>query len=296
MQIYLSSSADVDTEKWFIERGYSRLFSQFNDRKYIAKYIELGGKDMLLDSGAFSAFNSNKTIDIDDYIEYANSITEYCRFIVNLDVIGGDPQESFDNFVYIRKRLKEPLKLMPVFHSGEDTEWLYKYINYKDEFGGCSQIGLGAVARVVGAEKANFLDLCDDILSKYPNIWVHAFGITQVRMLKRCPCIDSADSSAWILHAVYRYLMLPHMNECAFVGRHDNSENRKSLDKEHFISEYTHPKVKQSFEESGISADELFDDNGDINRIQASRYNAYVLNEVAKNFVHKKKLKVRKLF
>ena len=298
MQIYLSGSTDIETEQWFIDRDYNRLFSQLNDRKYIAKYIEMGGDGIILDSGAFSAFNSGKVVDIDDYIQYANSITEHCRFIVNLDVIGGDPKESFDNFVYMRKRLKEPLKLMPVFHSGEVMDWLYAYINYEDEFGGCPSIGLGAVARSGGADRVAFLDLCEKVLDKYPDIWVHAFGVTQAKILKKYSYINSADSIAWLLSAAYRYMLVPHTYDLVYIGkgRYENGRCERPMDKKHFKSEYTHPKVKQSFKDLDIDIDELYGENGNVNQTLLAKYNAYVINDWAENFVPKKRSKVRKLF
>lgn len=274
MQIFLSCGTTAEIEKEFIQRGYSRLFSQYNDRSQIKRYISLGGKDLLLDSGAYSAYNSGKVIDIDDYIEYANSITKYCKFIVALDVIGGDPQDSYDNYVYMKERLIEPQKLMPVYHDGEDIKWLHRYLNE-----GSKCIGLGGL---VGIDPNNFLTVCGMELSKYKDVWVHAFGITNVRTLSRHTFLTSADSGAWVSGTGRYYAMMPSTYECAYVGRgrYTGGRRERPVPIEQFTGENVHPNIIKAFDELGITAEDLYQSHN-----ARARLSAYSLNEWAKNVV-----------
>ena len=59
-------------------------------------------------------------------------------------------------FIYMRKKLKEPHKLIPTFHINEPVDYLYKYFNYEDEFGRLDKLALGGVAKQTEKTKKDF--------------------------------------------------------------------------------------------------------------------------------------------
>ena len=96
---------------------------------------------LIIDSGAFTVWNTGGTINIDDYIAYCKLGSPDWTYI-NLDVI---PQtgstkaqieeaveKSKQNFLYIKKH---GFKVMPVFHYGENLDVLKWYMNHTDYIG-----------------------------------------------------------------------------------------------------------------------------------------------------------------
>lgn len=98
-------------------------------------------KSIIIDSGAFSAWNSGKEVDIEKYIEYAQSLDPDWTYI-NLDVIpktGSTPKEierciekGKENFLYIKTKLKN---VLPVYHYGEKLSVLKWYMEHTDYIG-----------------------------------------------------------------------------------------------------------------------------------------------------------------
>lgn len=90
---------------------------------------------LITDSGAFSAWNKGKQIDIEAYKEFCLSMPQHHTFI-SLDVIPitGSSQKDIDiccekgyeNYLYLKKYIKN---LMPVYHFGDKVQWLKKYAN-----------------------------------------------------------------------------------------------------------------------------------------------------------------------
>lgn len=141
--------------------------------------------DIFVDCGAFSAENSGKDINID----------EYCQFIIDtgattyagLDVIG-DAKASAKNIEYMRKEYG--LKPIPTFHLGSTLDDLAELVH-----GEYSYIALGGLVF-----SSNVMKHCDQvwhyILSHNPKLRVHGFGITNAELMARYPWY-SVDSSSW---------------------------------------------------------------------------------------------------
>lgn len=141
--------------------------------------------EVFIDSGAFSAANSGKDINIDDY----------CKFIVEtgvktyagLDVIG-DAKQTRENTLYmIREYDLDPI---PTFHMGSNLEDLKELVH-----GQYSYIALGGLVF-----SANVTNHCDAvwhyILTHNPKLRVHGFGLTNIELMKRYPWY-SVDSSSF---------------------------------------------------------------------------------------------------
>lgn len=138
-------------------------------------------KKTILDSGAFSAWNSGKVIDFDALCQEASN--PRWNEAVALDVIG-NPEQSLINALEMKKR---GLKVMPVFHFGEPWEILQAY---KEEFG---RVGLSCRFGEPIKMSERWLDQC--FARAYPAQF-HSFGWVQERALMMFP-FATADTASW---------------------------------------------------------------------------------------------------
>lgn len=216
--LYFAGACKNSCFDYLIKNKCKKLFSQYADRKAIQQWIDAGGGEILLDSGAFSVYNSKKKIDIDEMINYVNSISKYCSHIASLDVIG-DAKASFENFEYIRKRINAPEKLMPTYHFNEPMEYLDKYLALEDERGKVERLALGGMVGISTKDRTKWLnEKIAYIRSKRPDMLIHVFGVTTAKVLKTVDC-DSADSTTYIKHAVYGHLVLPNSGQSYHIGK-----------------------------------------------------------------------------
>lgn len=156
-------------------------FSQF--AKYRDRY---SFRSWMLDSGAFSAFNSGKPIDIDAYIDFCKERMEDKQpptIIAALDVIG-DWRATMRN---TEKMLKAGVPAMPTYHVGEPLEFLLAVASEFD------MIGLGGMTELRGRRKIEWAKAVFD------HVWpkkMHGFGVAEERVLMALP-FYTADASSW---------------------------------------------------------------------------------------------------
>ena len=158
-----------------------RLFSYFYIKE---KNIKLKATDFL-DSGAFSAMNSGKKIDLDKYIAYIKK--HKIKLYANLDVIG-NAKASLKNLNYM---IDKGLTPIPVFHINEDFKYLEEYCK------NFTYIALGGLAQLrIKRLCDNWLKKCFNIINKYKTK-VHGFAVTSSYYIKRFP-FYSVDSTTWL--------------------------------------------------------------------------------------------------
>ena len=148
--------------------------------------------NLLLDSGAYSAYNAGATIDIDALC--AETKDPIYSESVGLDVIGSH-EGSKKNAKYMKERGSPA---MPVFHIGDPWELLDYYCQ------GWEKVGLSCLFGEKAKESLKFYDQC------FARVWphkFHSFGWTKRDMLLRYP-FHSADSSSWA-SAARAYRMIP---------------------------------------------------------------------------------------
>ena len=159
--------------------------------------------NLIIDSGAFSAWRLGTPIDVVEYTDWLID-NPWIETYVALDVI--NPQypedaarESLGNLHYMMKR---GLKPIPVYHAGERAQWLLEMLRT-----GCNYIGLSASSIVARGGMADWYasawrELVDP--DGYPIVKVHAFGESSVPLLSMFPWY-SADSLSWL----YQSQMMP---------------------------------------------------------------------------------------
>lgn len=147
-------------------------------KEYIAK-----GYSVFIDSGAFSAGNSGKVIDIDDYCKFLVDIN--ATIYASLDVMG-DAEATLANYNYMVENY--PLKPIPTFHMGSEIKYLKPLLEFE-------YIALGGMVFSAG-----ITNHCDEvwhyILTHKPKLKVHGFGLTNIELMKRYPWY-SVDSSSF---------------------------------------------------------------------------------------------------
>lgn len=172
--------------------------------------------DLILDSGAFTAWSRGTPVDLDEYIAYAKANAEGVNHVVALDVIPGEfgrkpsaaevevsAAQGWENLL---KMQAEGVDAVPVFHQGEQFRWLHQYIAH-----GCKYIGISPANDRSTGEKRLWLDrVFSEIVDPegWPVIKTHAFGVTAIPLLLRYPWY-SADSATWVLTSARGRILVP---------------------------------------------------------------------------------------
>lgn len=165
--------------------------------------------DLILDSGAFSAWMKQTKINLDEYIDFCLENLDVITYIVNLDVIPGkfgqkslpaieierSASKGYENYLYMLSRGIPKEKLIHVFHQGEDFKWLKKMV------GEIPYIGLSPANDRTTPEKMMWLDSCMPLVtdsSGMPAVKFHGFAVTSLRLMLRYPWY-SVDSTSWVM-------------------------------------------------------------------------------------------------
>lgn len=213
--------------------GYDQLLSQYTERKACIEWAEYKRahpecqSKLFIDSGAFTAFTKKKVVDVDDYIEFINSIDDQVYIFAQVDKIPGEwgkertpeqvaeaPRLSWENYLYMVNKVKSPEKLLPIFHQGEDFSWLKNMLEYKYTEGPLKgqyikYIGISCSKDITSTAWAPWFDLCFKMIreSKNPNVKTHAFGMTSLKLLEQYP-FTSADSTSWVRSAGFGNIVI----------------------------------------------------------------------------------------
>lgn len=189
--------------------------------------------EIILDSGAFSAWTKGEKLDIHSYIELAHEIIEKgaaCNkkvHVVNIDVIPGKVGETKDLNAKVgsttkmaaNKRIKDEaaskgfdnLKTMVengitpihVFHQGEDFTWLDKMTELTD------YIGVSPANDLRQTAKHQWMESVFEYLYKRNiDIKTHGFAVTAFGSMKELPWY-SCDSTSWRMPAGFGQIIYP---------------------------------------------------------------------------------------
>jgi len=136
----------------------------------------------ILDSGAYSAWNSGKEIDIDQLI--AESKKPQWDETVSLDVIG-DSEASMKNALYMKAK---GASIFPVFHIGDPWEMLREYCLQFERVGLSCRFGEGI------KESMRWLEQC--FAREWPHNF-HSFGWVSRKMLMTYP-FATVDTASYV--------------------------------------------------------------------------------------------------
>ncbi len=153
--------------------------------------------EVLLDSGAYSAFTRGATINLDEYVEFIQS--KQWDAYASLDVIG-DAGATLAN---AERMIEAGLKPVVAFHHGSPYDVLEAMCQRFDH------IALGGLVpiRMRKTVLREHLEACFHIIGKHWPVKVHGFGMQQPWALERYP-FYSVDATSWMYgHAHSRMLM-----------------------------------------------------------------------------------------
>lgn len=253
-KIYFAGSAKLTVDRWLQEQKLPRLMSQLNDRNIIKRWVAYKKDEnpdafIFIDSGAYSAYTKGATIDVDAYTDWLNEVGEYFTVFAQVDFIPGKsnqetdpdiylkaPRLSWENYLYMRSKLKPELKpkLCPVFHEGEYWEWLTNMLNWVDPETGehIPYICLSPHTETTSAARLKFCRTAYSVIkaSSNPDVKTHCLGLTALHLLKYIPA-TSVDSTTWLQTAIHGQLLIQRGDRLAPVVV---SERTLHLDN-HFI-------------------------------------------------------------
>lgn len=150
--------------------------------------------ELMIDSGAFSAFTLGATIDVHEYGKWCRENLDLMSTIASLDVVG-DPVAGYQNAIILKRQYN--LKVMPTYHVGEPFDWFKRYID-----DGFDYLALGGMVPHSRRPKhlAHWLDETWNAIEKLgvKNLKVHGFGMTNLKFMLAFPW-HSVDSSSWTI-------------------------------------------------------------------------------------------------
>jgi len=164
-------------------------FATFSD--WHTGYIQ-SFKSLLIDSGAYSEFNTGANIDGPAYRDFMQKWGDRAVACAGLDDISGDWRRSMKNY--------RELGGFPTFHDTDPSELLDELIDLARQRGGWLGIGL----KPPREGKDRFLS---DALERIPpDIHVHGWALRAYRCM---PGLASVDSTNWWRDAMQFRLDMP---------------------------------------------------------------------------------------
>ena len=244
-----------------------------NSIKAMLRHIQDGIVNKLfIDSGAFSVHTGKATVDIDEYIEYVNSIDEHVAAIAQVDTIPGtfgmakskedyeeSARKSWENFLYMYKKIKSPEKLIPVFHYGESFDVLKHMLEWRDEEGKpLTYLGISPANDTSQKTKNIYMRNVYDIIanSSNPTVRTHLFGMTALDALSKFPCY-SADSISHRLVGAYGKVLIPEFGVISVSKRSRTSKTKSNMSFLDTADELAMSKLEVYLSSLNVTVDEI---------------------------------------
>jgi len=211
MKMYFSGSFREVVARRMIEHNAPRLFTYAYPKEafmYLNIASEMGVHcDILIDSGAFTAWNKGRPVQLEQLLAYHKQILDTYgdkhdfQFIA-LDVIPGErgrmatPQEmedgmkrSFDNFLAMAEFHGDVKKVLPVYHSGEPVAFRDAFLEHTNHICLSMNQNLSERERVAWAMEA-----------QVPGVKLHGLAATGTRIMEYVDWY-SVDSAGWLMTA-----------------------------------------------------------------------------------------------
>lgn len=257
--------------------------------KQLSHWLHLtSGKpgNIILDSGAFSAWNKGTDINLSDYIAFAHHMRKRAQtkgkemFIVNLDVIPGKVGETKSlnkvvgdekalakntelinaaakqGFKNLKTMISEGITPIHVFHQGEHFRWLDKMLEYTN------YIGVSPANDMPTASKKRWINSVFEYLYKHgSNADTHGFAVMIPQLLRDLPW-TSCDAISWLKIAATGCVIYPIGGFKSSNFTNYNKPFNQILVSEKKISKGAigmTDKILRMFEEDGYTYEQLQD-------------------------------------
>lgn len=214
---YFAGTQSKEAELLKINKGYNNLKSWFLELKYLNNLVEAKKNNcyigkIMVDSGAFTAHRKNVVIDCDSYLSWLNDNEPYLECYVQLDHIPGKwgqkrskediliaEKVSWENYKYMVSKLKNPYKLLAVFHQDENFENLKRILNFKINGNSVPYICISGAKDRTAQDRRNWYHECFQVIreSENKNVRVHCLGCSTYQDLSLFP-FYSSDSTTWL--------------------------------------------------------------------------------------------------
>ena len=227
---------------------------------------------LFIDSGAFSIHTGKAKTTVDEYIEYLNSIDEYFDVCAQLDTIPGkfgqpksaedyeqSAKKSWENFLYMRSKVKSPDKVMPVFHFGEDFSALRNMLEWVDENGQhLDYIGISPANDAAVSDKNIYIREVNDVIaaSSNPNVKTHLYGYTSLEGLSKLACY-SADSISHRLISGYAKVLSVNFGVISVSKRSRTAKTKSNMSFIELADEYNMKKLTDEIEALGFTLEQI---------------------------------------
>lgn len=235
-------------------------------------YQDKGVVDKLfIDSGAYSFHTGKAKLDLDEYINFLNENDDRIYICAQVDTIPGKyrkpktPEDyvesarlSWENYLYMRTKLKSPKKLTPVFHYGESFDNLKRMLDYRDENGEpIWWIGLSPANDSGQPIKDKYLKECYEFIAKSsnPKVHTHLYGMTSIKSLAKLPC-SSCDSISHRLVAAYNKIRVPDFGVISITKKGRATRGHDSMCFEDVADKKSVEKVSEYLAHLGTNFDE----------------------------------------
>lgn len=281
--LYYAGYRGRETEGHLYDMGLLRLMSYANEPKYIDEWIAKGGGARLFaDSGAFSVYKRGITIEIDTFIDWVNERIENLQWVAQLDVIG-DGVKSWQNYLYMCNKVKQPEKVIAVYHRGQPIQLLHDLLAYQPRI---DIMALGGMAWATPQERVKWIDMMFRYIkaSPNPNIKVHAFGMTSLKLLEQFSWY-SADSSTWLQTAINGGILTKWGTILVSKQTQKRDDNAK------YLSQFHRDELKAYVASYGFELENLVEHDK-----ERCRFNMCYLKEWSENYKYKPLIKQKKLF
>jgi len=292
---YFAGTQSKETEDLIVGLNANILKSYVNDQKQIQKLIQLKkdgtwqGK-FLIDSGAFSAHKSGGDVDVEKYIAWLNENSEFLDWFIQLDHIPGkwmqqrtldhvkeSTEKSWQNYLYMLRKLKQPEKLIPVFHKEEPYSHLERIVNHQIDGQCVHYVCLSGQKDKIGEDRYKWMNTCFATIknSNNPNIKVHYLGCAIKKELEMFP-FTSSDATSWLMCGANGNIMTDYGTiYVSEKGQHKPEHiSNMPIEAKH--------KIEQMANHYNISLQELQEDYR-----KRSNFNVHYLYDWANNYQYK---------
>lgn len=147
--------------------------------------------EILLDSGAYSAFTKGKNVNLLDYLAYIDANRRHIERYISLDVIG---EEHLTFLIYLLMK-SHGMNPIPVIHYSRGAHEMLRHYALNGE----KQVALGGTVPI--RDKAEVAQWCKEMKRGYPCARFHLLGSCSAVILQS-EALASCDSSTWYLQAI----------------------------------------------------------------------------------------------